>query len=347
MSQDVNVLTFPKEFDNSSQSSMESILSKSWISTPLPSFSGIHVENPLASSTSALDGADEVVSGLFTLFLLLPLELQRNIWHYAVISPRIVEIHEEDINVPTAKGQRNQEMPPPLCSIVHHFRSKTSHPPLLQACLESRKVALKFKYGNKDLSSVGCMKPVYFEFEVDTAFLSQETLKIWESSWLRKRDKYNNTPRFPRWSAAAHGMRQNLRSIAFGAEILTEREFTEEGSRMVPSVYSCRNIVGNLFQFGALEEIVVVLNDDGKLSCDEKLSTIRLFQPVPLMEVTVLLRDVCDILEQEYTLHINELLLRGQQRQRQSGYHGRGWPRRPISSRNRPAIKCMITKLRM
>jgi len=342
-------MRFVQKFNNCSHSSMESSLShhsaEPCISLPLSDSSRRHAQNPIRSHAIPLEVAQEAPLGLFTPFPLLPLELQRNIWHYAVLSPRIVEIHEEDVYIPTTERQRNQAMPPPLCSTAHHFGSKTAHPPLLQTCQESRKVALKTKYRNRDLGSISCMKPVYFEFEIDTAFLSQETLKIWESSWLRKRDRYNNTPRFPRWSAAAHGMRQNLRSLAFGAEMLTDQEITEEGSRMVPSVYSCRNIVGNLFQFEALEEVVLVLNNDGKMSCDKEISVIRLFQPDPDTEIAVLLQDLCNILYREYALHIKDLLLR----QNQSSYRRRPREREnsPASSRSPPIIRCMVTKLRV
>jgi len=320
---------------------------ESGISVPISRCNNTLAQNLDSRVSPELEIVEEAPLGPFSLFSLLPLELQRHIWRYAVLSPRIVEIHEKDIYIPSLKEHPNQETPLPLCTTVHHFASKTVHPPLLQTCRVSRMVALRFMYKTKDLGSIGCMKPVYFEFEVDTAFLSRETLNIWESSWLRKRDKYNNTPRFPRWSVAAHGMRQNLRSIAFGAEILTEQQATDDGSRIVPSVYSCKSIVGNLFQFGGLEEVFLVLNGDGKISSNRKLSTIRFFQPDPDTEVTILLQSICDILETEYEVHIKDLLCRSSNRQHQRGTRNRGWIRSPLSTRNPPKIKPKITKLRL
>jgi hypothetical protein len=79
----------------------------------------------------------------FILFSKLPLEIWARIWYLAVQIPRVVEVHETDLVVfITNRPTPLRSKPRSKTHDVVHFRSKTSDPPLLSACHESRQIAL-------------------------------------------------------------------------------------------------------------------------------------------------------------------------------------------------------------
>jgi hypothetical protein len=117
----------------------------------------------------------------FTLFPKLPPEVRARIWYFAVQSPRVVEVLEARvivfiINYPTPLRSK----PRPRSHEMTHFRSKTSDPPLLSTCHESRQMALRLGYKKSDLANEYCPDAVYFECSCDTMYLTS-----FGSSYLR------------------------------------------------------------------------------------------------------------------------------------------------------------------
>jgi hypothetical protein len=84
----------------------------------------------------------------------------------------VVEAHETDFFVFIT------DRPSPLRSTrlkmheVVYFRSKTSDPPLLSTCHESRQIALTLGYKKTDLANEYCADAVYFECSCDTMYLT-------------------------------------------------------------------------------------------------------------------------------------------------------------------------------
>lgn len=202
--------------------------------------------------SDALAGQQAVKqSSLFSKFSELPFELRTQIWQYAAAQPRLVEVHEVEVEV-TFKGPPHRDDPQdhallggwPRKETLTHYRSKTLDPFLLSTCHESRKVALPV---HKKTLRIRILKgAVYLDYKHDTISMHIFPEML---GW-----RYTTT--FSDFYGFRHRIVNSLRSVAFDA-----RHFLEihDGS---PSEDQITSTV-RTFHRGYLKEMLLVLNDDG------------------------------------------------------------------------------------
>lgn len=231
----------------------------------------------------------------FTSFAELPLELQRRIWHFAALLPRIVEVHEVQFCARIVEAlELSDDKPtsPPQIHDIRHLRSRTDAPPLLRTCRESREIALR-RYRKTGLANQYCTDSVYFDFDCDTVYLSYSTIKAWHSRWMAQPCIYR-TQYPPRLS-------NKVRSLAFGAGLLVQQSIhsTPGHSCMVPNPYVCKELAEKLSGFWAPEEIIIVLNENHMTTIDERLSLIRFHEPSAGSGIAGLLEGVANLFRKE------------------------------------------------
>lgn len=240
-------------------------------------------------------------SSTFTLFAELPLELQRRIWHFAALVPRIVEVHEVQLYAWVAEASEpgSSKSISPRCSQITHFRSRTGDPPLLRTCRESREAALP-KYKRTDLANEYCADSIYFEYDYDTMYLSQNTMKAWYSRWMAHPYIYR-TQYPPTTSLRGQTMCGEVRSLAFDAELLVHRSIHSAPSQswMVPHQYVCKQLADQLLVFQHLEEVIIVFNENYMTTGDGRLSSIRFHEPNSGSGIAALLQEVANLLDKE------------------------------------------------
>jgi hypothetical protein len=156
-------------------------------------------------------------------------------------------------------------------------------------------------------------------------YLTKDSIKGWSPG-------YRTTSRLgTRGYEAAWNMRTTLRSVAFDAGCLL-KPHAEDNSRregMVPDTWKSIEIARNLL-YKALEEVILVLNRDRRVSSDRKLSAIRFQQPKSDENVTFLLSDTADILSTSIV----------KENERSSTVLGG-----PSKPRQAPMIKVMVSNL--
>jgi hypothetical protein len=91
----------------------------------------------------------------------------------------------------------------------------------------------------------------------------------------------------------------SLRSIAVNAESLLD-DPSKRSQELVENLWMCQN----------LEEIVLVLNDDLRISCDSKLSTIQYYEPRPGSEATDILNALAGEAPEVYLHRFQEDIVR-------------------------------------
>ena len=299
---------------------------------------------------SKLNEAEEVADdhSTFTLFAELPLELQRRIWYFAALSPRVVEVHEVQFYawIVEASNSGSSKLIVPQRSEITHLRSKTDDPPLLRTCLESRHAATR-RYKRADLASEYFADSIYFEFSCDTMYLNYKTMEKWRFDWMNSRrhrvHSLRNLPRYGR-TVDCH-----LRSLAFDASILlhTSVHATPGNSWMVPDPYVCRMLVIFLFDFEALEEVILVLNENHTTTSDGKLSVICFHEPKFVPEVAGSLQQISTLLSKELQGYANER--ESQEAHVAQNIHrnlgGGAFPTKMTEKRKVPKVRTMVRNL--
>lgn len=176
------------------------------------------------------------------------------IWRYAVNEPRIVEVHVAELYAWISRGDER-----PHREIIKHYRSKTDDPPLLRTCRESWAVASLNGYKRTDLASQYCADSVYFEYEVDTMYITGVLTDAGLYSW-DPLDPYGID------------LASSVRSIAFDATPLCRR--AHGWSMPELPLY---HIATDLMKFENVESVTLVFNEGHRGTADEKLSAIRLY----------------------------------------------------------------------
>jgi hypothetical protein len=116
---------------------------------------------------------------------------------------------------------------------------------------------------------------------------------------------------------------------------------------MVPDLYVCRMLVVFLFDFEALQEVILVLNENHTTTSDGKLSIICLHEPKFVPEVAGSLQQVSALLSEELRGYANER--ESQEAHVAQNIHrnlgGGAFPTKVAEKRNVPKVRTMATKL--
>ncbi|KUJ18304.1 uncharacterized protein LY89DRAFT_732984 [Mollisia scopiformis] len=297
-------------------------------------------------------------------FTNLPPELRRMIVQEAaqpLLLPRIVEIHEEDLEIRFATAVEPDFIQKRK---IKHFRSVTPCSSLLQVNIEFKGLIWEYFEKEDHLGHELCLDKVPFSFERDSAYFTQDTLMSWMRLWRKCSDRH---PDYPLNDDAGLILRNKLRRIVFDVKMLLghDEAFNNVlGEWFSGNADTIEQLGPGLAAFPSLEEIILVVREDDAdvhmdcldftetseevlqfydyeaLHVDEGLGCIKLADPQPASKAAYVLRIAEDFLRTSLEFYFNKFEIR-----RGGAFHKPSTkPSEPRKIRTLPIIKKMVKK---